>query len=119
MIKALFGTNPSGEAGSWTALWPLSSVIAGALTTLAFAPFDLSWLVFITLAFAFALWNSLPLREATISGWLFGMGLQCSGISWIFHSLHTHGSAPAYFAILLIFLLSCYLSSIPGWRSTW
>ena len=114
MIKALFGTNPSGEAGSWTALWPLSSVIAGALTTLAFAPFDLSWLVFITLAFAFALWNSLPLRQATISGWLFGMGLQCSGISWIFHSLHTHGSAPAYFAILLIFLLSCYLSLYTG-----
>lgn len=98
----------------WTAFWPLISVIAGAATTLAFAPFDLSWLVFITLAVAFALWTTLPLRQATISGWLFGMGLQCSGISWIFYSLHTHGSAPAYFAVLLIFLLGCYLSLYTG-----
>ena len=45
-----------------------------------------------------------------ISGWLFSLGLQCSGVSWIFHSLYTHGSAPAVFAALLIFLLCCYLS---------
>jgi len=114
VIKALFGIASSAEARAWTAFWPLSSVLAGAATTLAFAPFDLSWLVFITLAVAFALWNTLPLRQATISGWLFGMGLQCSGISWIFYSLHTHGSAPAYFAVLLIFLLSCYLSLYTG-----
>ena len=114
MIKVLFGISSSGEARAWTAFWPLTSVIAGATTTLAFAPFDFSWLAFITLAVAFALWNTLPLRQATISGWLFGMGLQCSGISWIFHSLYTHGSAPAYFAVLLIFLLSCYLSLYTG-----
>ena len=114
MIKPLFSIASSGGERRWTALWPLISVIAGAVTTLAFAPFDFSWLVIITLAVAFALWNTLPLRQAAISGWLFGMGLQCSGISWIFYSLHTHGSAPVYFAVLLIFLLSCYLSLYTG-----
>lgn len=90
--------------------WVFASLLAGGLTTLAFAPFDLSWLVFFTLAAVFYLWHILPLKQAVISGWLFGLGLQCTGVSWIYHSLHTHGSAPALFAGLLIFLLCCYLS---------
>ena len=90
--------------------WSLLSLIAGGLTTLAFAPFDLSWLVFLTLALAFYFWNELPAKQAAVSAWLFALGLQCSGVSWIYHSLHTHGSAPTFFAMLLIFLLCCYLS---------
>ncbi len=90
--------------------WVFVSLIAGAATTLAFAPFDLSGLVFLTLAVAFYFWNKLPLKQATLSAWLFAMGLQGTGISWIYHSLHTHGSAPALFAGFLIFLLCCYLS---------
>ena len=87
--------------------WPLLSLIAGGLTTLAFAPFDLSWVVFLTLAVAFYFWNELPAKQAAISAWLFALGLQGTGVSWIYHSLHTHGSAPAFFAVLLIFLLCC------------
>lgn len=90
--------------------WPLISLVAGVLTTLAFSPFNLSFLVFLTLAVAFYFWDKLPAKQAMISAWLFGLGLQCSGVSWIYHSLHTHGSAPAVFAALLIFLLCCYLS---------
>jgi apolipoprotein N-acyltransferase len=91
-------------------LWPLLSLVAGVSTTLAFAPFDLSWLVFVALAVPFYLWNRLTAKQAAVSGWLYGMGLQCSGVSWIYYSVHVHGSAPAIFAALLIFLLSCYLS---------
>ncbi|VAW54548.1 Apolipoprotein N-acyltransferase / Copper homeostasis protein CutE [hydrothermal vent metagenome] len=94
--------------------WALPSFIAGGLTTLAFAPFDLSWLVFATLAIAFYFWDKLPAKQAAISAWLFSLGLQCSGVSWIYHSLHTHGSAPVVFAALLIFLLCCYLSIYIG-----
>ncbi|MCK4833759.1 MAG: apolipoprotein N-acyltransferase, partial [Gammaproteobacteria bacterium] len=90
--------------------WPLYSLIAGGLTTLAFAPFDFNWLVFFTLAIPFFLWNKLPAKQAAISAWLYGLGLQCTGVSWIYYSLHVHGSAPAIFAALLIFLLCCYLS---------
>jgi len=90
--------------------WPLLSFVAGGLTTLAFSPFDLSWLVFITLALVFYYWDKLPTKQAAISGWLFGLGLQCTGVSWIYFSLHVHGSAPAFFAALLIFLLCSYLS---------
>jgi len=91
-------------------LWSLASLTAGALTTLAFSPFDLYWLVFITLALVFYIWDKLPARQAALSAWLFGLGLQASGVSWIYYSLHIHGSAPAFFAILLVFLLCVYLS---------
>jgi len=90
--------------------WSLLSLISGALTTLAFAPFDHSWLVFLTLALAFYLWSQLTAKQAAISGGLFALGLQCTGVSWIYYSLHVHGSAPVIFAALLIFLLCCYLS---------
>ena len=94
----------------WRLQWPLLSLLSGALTTLAFAPFDLSWLVFLTLAVPFYLWHRLDAKQAAVSGWLFALGLQCTGVSWIYYSLHVHGSAPVLFAALLIFLLCCYLS---------
>ncbi|NOQ90852.1 MAG: apolipoprotein N-acyltransferase [Gammaproteobacteria bacterium] len=90
--------------------WPLLSLIAGALTTLSFAPFDFSGLIFFTLALPFYLWTQLTAKQAAISACLFALGLQCTGVSWIYYSLHVHGSAPAVFAALLIFLLCCYLS---------
>lgn len=91
-------------------LWSIVSLLAGGVTTLAFSPFDHYWLVFITLAVVFSLWNKLPARQAAFNAWLFGLGLQCSGVSWIYYSLHVHGSAPAIFAIILVFLLCCYLA---------
>ncbi len=90
--------------------WPVISVFAGALTTLAFAPFDFSLLVFFTLAVVFYFWNKLPLKQATLSAWLFSFGLQCTGVGWVYHSIHTHGDAPAFFAALLVVLSCCYLS---------
>lgn len=94
--------------------WWLFSLACGAISTLAFAPFDLYWLVFLTVAVAFYLWHRLPARQAAISAWLFSMGLQCSGVSWIYYSIHVHGSAPASFAVLLVILLCCYLSIYPA-----
>lgn len=94
----------------WNWLWPLISVVSGAVTTLAFAPFDLYWLGFFTVAATFTIWHRLPAKQAAISGWLFALGLQCTGVSWIFYSLHYHGATPVFFAVILIFLLCSYLS---------
>jgi apolipoprotein N-acyltransferase len=94
----------------WLRFWPLLSLVAGAVSTLSFSPFNISWLIFFALALSFYLWNRLPAKQAALSGWLFGLGLQCTGVSWIYYSVHVHGSAPALFAALLIFLLCCYLS---------
>ena len=105
-IKTIF------QRFQWLAL-PLLSLLSGALTTLAFAPFNLSFLAFFTLALAFYIWSRCSAKQAALSGWLFGLGLQCTGISWIYFSLHVHGSAPAFFAALTIFLLSSVLALFP------
>lgn len=94
--------------------WLFVSLLSGAASTLAFAPFDHNWLIFFTLAVAFYFWNRLSAKQAAISAWLFSMGLQCTGVSWIFYSVHVHGSAPVAFAVLLVFLLCCYLSIYPA-----
>ena len=89
---------------------PLLSLLAGALTALAFAPFDQVWLIYLLTAFLFyVLLQSSP-KKALLHGWLFGVGMQCSGVGWIYFSLHYHGGSPTLFAFLLIFFLSAYLS---------
>ena len=75
-----------------------------------FAPFDQTWLVFLCLAWLLLQWRDASPGQALLHGWLFGIGLQAAGISWIFVSLHYHGATPVPFAVLLILLLSMYLA---------
>lgn len=89
-------------------------LLAGALLTLAFQPFNLLALALIAFGVLMYSWNDSSPRQAMVYGWWFSMGLQCSGISWIFYSLHYHGGAPVFLAVLMIFLLSAYLSIYPA-----
>lgn len=96
------------------AFYYLLCLLAGLLTPLAFAPFDQVWLVLITLpVLLYGVLQSEPLRALKL-GWLFGLGLQCSGVSWIYYSLHFHGGSPVWLAVLMIFLLSSYLAIYPA-----
>lgn len=88
----------------------LFSLVAGALTVFAFAPFGHAWLVFPLVAFLFYVWSISSPKKALLHGWLFGLGMQCAGVSWIYFSLHYHGGSPTLFAVLLIFFLASYLS---------
>jgi apolipoprotein N-acyltransferase len=92
----------------------LLSLFAGALLVFAFAPFNQAWLVFICFAWLQRQWRDASAKSALLHGWLFGLGMQCSGVSWIYVSLHYHGGTPAPFAILLIVLLSMYLAIYPA-----
>lgn len=89
-------------------------LLAGALVTLAFAPFNQVWLIYLMLAVLFYGWSVSTPKQALINGWLFSLGFQCSGVSWIFYSLHYHGGSPSILAVLMIFLLSAYLSIYPA-----
>ncbi len=95
----------------------ITSVIVGALATLAFAPYNQVWLVFVSQAIIFTLWQQLTPVKAWLSGWLYGVGLQFSGVSWIYYSLHVHGGTPTPFAIMLVFLLACYLGIYTGFTA--
>ena len=94
---------------------------AGALLTLAFAPFNF-WPLAVLLPVVL-LWswdNAAPLRAAWRGG-LFGLGLFGFGIYWIFISLHDYGNAPAPFAALatlLVVLVMALYPAVAGWLLT-
>jgi apolipoprotein N-acyltransferase len=94
--------------------WEILSPVAGVLLTLAFAPFDYSYLAIVSLAIVFLSWlQSSPFRAA-LRGYLFGLGLFGSGISWVFISIHYYGGAPAIGAILLTVLTVCFWAIFPA-----
>ncbi len=103
---------PVLETHRWPAM--LLSLLAGSLMTLAYEPFGLSLLVFPLLALLFYHWLNASAKAAFLHGWLFALGAQISGISWIFFSLYYHGGSPAILAVVMIILLSAYLALYPA-----
>lgn len=92
----------------------LLSLIAGASMTLAFAPFNQVWLIYILLAVLFYLWSMSSPKRALLIGWLFGLGMQGTGVCWLFYSLYYHGGSPSALAALLVFLLAAVLAIFPA-----
>lgn len=70
--------------------WPgnLLAVVAGAITTLALAPFDLWPFALVAVGFFYAGLRELTPRQALWRGWCFGFGLFGAGTSWIYYSIH-------------------------------
>ena len=84
----------------------LALPFAGALQTFTFSPWHLWWLAIPSLLLV--LWVCLPMtpRQLLRAGWLFGLGLFGSGVSWVYISVHDYGSAsvPMAGALTLIFV---------------
>jgi apolipoprotein N-acyltransferase len=94
-------------------------LVAGAACVLGFAPFY-SWPIPIAaLAALFAVWaRSASPRQASLSGFTFGLGYFLAGVSWVFVSLHDFGAMPAVLAAIATFLFCAYLAVFPalaGW----
>ena len=94
--------------------WELFLPIAGILLTLAFAPFDYSYLVIISLFLVFQSWLNCSSARALVRGYLFGLGLFGSGISWVYISIHDYGGAPAIGAALLTVAVVLFWSLFPA-----
>lgn len=77
---------------------------SGALVTLSLAPFNV-WPAGILSCALFAwLLSTCDVGAAAWRGWLFGLGLFGSGVSWVYVSIHVHGYAPVPLAALLTLL---------------
>ncbi|MFW5444195.1 MAG: apolipoprotein N-acyltransferase [Methylococcaceae bacterium] len=94
--------------------WELLSPLAGMLLTLSFAPFNYSYLAVISLVFTFLSWLGISPGRAVLRGYLFGLGLFGSGISWVFISVHDYGGAPFFGAVLLTILVVCFWAVFPA-----
>ena len=90
------------------------SLAAGAATTFAFAPYDISVIPFITLALLFHIWRSAGAGRAFINGYLFGLGLFGVGVNWLHISINLFSGINLVGAWLLTFLLVAWLSLFPA-----
>jgi apolipoprotein N-acyltransferase len=96
----------------------LYSVLAGAATVLAFAPFGLHPFALLTLALLIHLWMRAPPQRCALLGFAFGAGLFGAGVSWVYVSLHQFGgmAAPlAVFATLVFCALLALFPAAAGW----
>ena len=71
------------------ALQSVLMLLAGAVTTLSFAPF--SWPIFSLVAVISAYLLLQKSRSGFRSGWIFGSGFFGAGVSWVYVSIHYHG----------------------------
>lgn len=83
--------------------WPgnLLALAAGAVTTLALAPFDLWPLAILSIALFYLGLRDLSPRQAAGRGWSYGFGLFAAGTSWVYVSIHDYGAASPPLAAFL------------------
>tara|TARA_B100001059_G_scaffold109412_1_gene109420 strand:- start:186879 stop:188462 length:1584 start_codon:yes stop_codon:yes gene_type:complete len=88
---------------------------AGALNTLAFAPFTLWWLPFFTLAILVLVIGRVShWRQALFAGFFYGVGWFGVGISWVHVSIDQFGGLPLIASLGLMALLVSYLALFPA-----
>ena len=93
-------------------------MLAGAATVLAFAPFGLHPLAFLSFAVLAHLWMHAPARRCAWHGFWFGLGLFGVGVSWVYVSLHYFGGMPAPVAGFASAAFCAFLALFPaaaGW----
>lgn len=88
------------------------SPLLGALTVLAFAPFQWFPLAMLAPAWLESRIRDSPLKQSASQTCLFGLGFFGVGISWVFVSIHDHSDAPLWAAIAITALFVTALSSV-------
>jgi apolipoprotein N-acyltransferase len=87
------------------ALRLLLALAAGALLTLAFAPFGWWPLAVLCPASMLLLWQDAAPRHAAALGFCFGVGYFSAGTWWLYISVHEMAEAPVWLALLVVALL--------------
>jgi apolipoprotein N-acyltransferase len=96
----------------------LVALAAGALTTLGFAPFRLAPLAILAPALLLWLWHRSKPGRALRDGWLYGVGLLGSGVSWLHISIDQFGNVGLALALIITaaFVLGVALFfGLAGW----
>jgi apolipoprotein N-acyltransferase len=89
--------------------------LAGSLSALGFAPLNLWPLTFLALALLVdRIAGAQRLREAVLSGWVFGAGHFVVGLNWIATAFTYQDNMPAWIGWLAVILLSLYLALFPA-----
>ncbi|WP_225639369.1 apolipoprotein N-acyltransferase [Candidatus Profftia sp. (ex Adelges kitamiensis)] len=98
---------------SYNWLSALLAFILGATGTLSFSPYDCWPTALISMIGLLAVPLNCKTKKTIILGFLWGMGLFGTGVSWIYISIKQFGGMSTPINILLITLLITYLSFYP------
>lgn len=90
----------------------LLATVAGALNTLAFAPYSFWPLAILSPLALYLLLRGLDARAAFRRGFAYGFGFWLSGVCWVYVSIHVYGYTPVPMAITLTLLFAAMLSLI-------
>ena len=90
----------------------LLSLMAGALVTLGFSPYDVWPVPMLAIGTIFLLTRTLPVKAAVRCGLLFGVGMFGTGTSWIYVSIHEFGAAAPPLAALLTGLFVLFIAAL-------
>jgi apolipoprotein N-acyltransferase len=89
--------------------------LAGLLTVLGFAPYEVFVAPVVGLTILFCLWQrTSQLKHVFQLGLSFGLGLYGLGIYWIYISLHDFGGMPWWFAGFSTFCLCAFMALFPA-----
>ena len=81
---------------------------------LAFAPFDLFWLApLVWLGLFLLLRGAANVRQAALSGFVFGLGFYLGGVSWVYVSLSVFGGMPWWLAGIAAVLFCTVMALFP------
>ncbi|MCL4118915.1 UNVERIFIED_CONTAM: hypothetical protein GTU68_034666 [Idotea baltica] len=84
----------------------LLATLAGALTVLSLAPYNIWPLVILSIAFIYIGLRELTPKQAMWRGWWYGFGLFATGTNWIYVSIHDFGGASPLLAGFLMLLFT-------------
>jgi len=79
-------------------------LFSGAISVLAFSPFDLWWMSIVSLSLLLLLLYAHKEDHAFKAGYFYGIGMFGVGTSWIFNSLYDYGNAPWIAAVIITFV---------------
>lgn len=94
------------------------AMLAGALATLGFAPWEWWPLTLISVALFFIGLQSASAKQALMRGWSYGFGFFLSSVSWVYVSIHQFGAASTFLAASLTLAFAAALAlffSLHAW----
>jgi apolipoprotein N-acyltransferase len=93
----------------------LAALVLGGVSAIAFEPISLWPIMPLALALLCALISRAgSLRQALLTGWLFGVGQFTVGLNWIATAFTYQAAMPAWLGWVAVVLLSLYLAVYPA-----
>jgi apolipoprotein N-acyltransferase len=89
-------------------------LLAGALMTLAYAPYDIFFVAIICPAILLIIWSNNSPAKAFCHGYLFGLGMFSTGVYWLYISINLFGGMNFLGAIFFTFLFIAFMSLYPA-----